>query len=311
MADVREHKEYFINRLKKKKRELIPWARKHDIEAFRLYDRDLPEVPLTADIYGSSLLVYDYRKDKGDIGWMEMMKGALRDVTGFSEKNLFVHQRHSRSRGQYDTNPADVREMIIREQGLRFLVRLGRYADSGLFPDHRLTRRFIQEWASHKDVLNLYAYTGAFSVYAAKGEAASTLSVDLSRTYCRWARKNLELNGIPEVNHKIENSDVFAFLKNNLSRRWDMIIIDPPTFSVSKKMDYVFDIKRDHVSLIRTAFPLLKEKGVILFSTNAHKFKMAQETMSEMHVEEITEQTIPEDYRQHRPHRCWVIRKAG
>lgn len=305
-----EHGDYFCNRLKKKRRLLVPWAKKHGLDAFRLYDRDLPEVPLAVDIYGDYLMVYDFRKDKRDRKWLGRMKEKILQVTGVPARHCFIHERHSRAGGQYGKLENPPHEMIVREQGARFLVKLGVYADTGLFSDHRLTRQWVRMRAAGKDVLNLYAYTGTFSVYAALGGAALTLSVDLSRPYCLWAKRNLELNGIAGEEHKVENSDVFSFLDKSPGCSWDMIIIDPPTFSTSKKMNYVFDIKKDHSLLIRKAFPLLREEGMILFSTNARKFKMDPMLFDEAHVEEITEQTIPSDFQQHRPHRCWVIKKG-
>ena len=305
-----EHREYFYNRLKKKKRLLIPWARQHGLDAFRLYDRDLPEVPLTVDIYGDYVAVHDFRKDKRDRGWLEGMKAAVLEATGCPESRCFLNERHSRAGGQYRKRENSPEEIIVHEQGARFLVKLGSYVDTGLFSDHRLTRQWVRDRASGKDVLNLYAYTGAFSVYAALGGASSTLSVDLSRPYCLWAGRNLQLNGITEKEHGVENSDVFAFLESAPGRLWDMIIIDPPTFSTSKKMDYVFDIKKDHSRLIRKAFTLLKREGIILFSTNARKFKMDPALLKEAEIREITEETIPADFQQHRPHQCWVIQKG-
>ena len=310
MTGGEEHAGFFYNRLKKKKRLLIPWAERHGIEAFRLYDRDLPEVPLTVDIYGDYVTVHDFRKDRSDRDWLEAMTQAVLKVTGCPEDRCFLHERHSRAGGQYRKRELPPREVIVGEQGARFLVKLGRYADTGLFSDHRLTRQWVRDRAAGKDVLNLYAYTGAFSVYAALGGAASTLSVDLSRPYCLWARRNLELNGITAKEHRVENSDVFAFLDRAPGGAWDMIIIDPPTFSTSKKMDYVFDIKKDHSRLIRKALPLLKREGTILFSTNARKFQMDPALSGEAEIREITEETIPADFQQHRPHQCWVVKRT-
>lgn len=305
-----EHGEFFYNRLKKKKRLLFPWAERHGLDAFRLYDRDLPEVPLTVDIYGDYVMICDYRKDKRPREWLGEMKKKVLAATGVPDARLFIHERHSRAGGQYEKEENPPHEIIVREQGARFLVKLGAYADTGLFSDHRLTRQWVKERAAGKNVLNLYAYTGSFSVYAALGGAASTLSVDLSRPYCRWAERNLELNGVTGEKNKVETSDVFAFLDRPRGPFWELIIIDPPTFSTSKKMDYVFDVKKAHLPLIRKSLSLLRDEGMILFSTNARKFKMDPALSNEAQIREITEETIPADFQQHRPHRCWVIRKS-
>ena len=192
-------------------------------------------------------------------------------------------------------------------------MNLSDYLDTGLFLDHRETRRLVREWSAGRRVANLFAYTGSFSVYAAAGGARGTVTLDMSNTYLAWAERNMALNGHTGRNHTFERVDVLALLTDPgvYQRAFDLVVLDPPTFSNSKKMRASFDVQRDQVDLLRRTRKLLAPGGEIVFSTNRRRFDLAPKAVAGCEVEELTQQTVPEDFRQHRPHRCWQIRPRG
>jgi 23S rRNA (guanine2445-N2)-methyltransferase / 23S rRNA (guanine2069-N7)-methyltransferase len=197
----------------------------------------------------------------------------------------------------------------VREGNCRFLVNFTDYLDTGLFLDHRPTRQMIQEMSGGRRFLNLFGYTGSATVHAARGGAAETVTVDMSRTYLDWARRNLALNGFSEgPMHRLVQADCLDWLAQT-EERFDLIFLDPPTFSNSKSMTGTFDVQRDHVELLRQTSRLLEKDGVLLFSNNFRRFKMDREALSELLIEDITAQTIPQDFsRNPRIHNCWRIR---
>ena len=185
--------------------------------------------------------------------------------------------------------------------------------DTGLFLDHRTTRGMVRDAAPGKRVLNLFAYTGSFTVYAAAGGAAQTTTVDLSQTYLDWATENLRLNGLDGLDHSFVRADTREFLVDarNRGRTWDLVICDPPTFSNSKRTDSVFDVGRDQTPLLRTIRSVLAPEGQVVFSTNFKKFKLDEATFTGYEVEEISDKTVPQDFRDRRIHRCWWARRQG
>ena len=198
---------------------------------------------------------------------------------------------------------------MVQESGLRFLVNLKDYLDTGLFLDHRQTRAMVRDKAQDRRVLNLFSYTGSFSVYAAAGGAETTLSVDLSNTYQRWSRRNFELNSLPAGRHRLRNLDVLRYLQQAVraGERFDLIVLDPPSFSNSKKMLSILDLQRDHARLIRQCLRLLTTGGELFFSTNLRRFALDPALNGEAAIKEISAQTVPPDFGRHRPHRCWLI----
>ena len=306
----------FANRLGKNAKHLIKWARRQNIEAWRLYDRDIPQYPFAIDIYGNHVHLQEY--DTGWImqhaeyeAWLAEVVEAVQFITGFPAEHIHLKQR-SRQRGssQYEKTGRSGEDFIVHENGRAFWVNLDKYLDTGLFLDHRNTRALVGSEAQGKRFLNLFSYTGSFSVYAATGGATSSETVDLSNTYLDWARRNFELNRIKPEQHRIIRADVFQYLQNAAAegKRFDLIVMDPPSFSNSKKMLDILDIQRDHPRLIREAMQLLEPGGTLYFSNNLRSFEL-EPTVAKRHaVAEISRQSVPEDFRNRKIHRCWTIK---
>jgi 23S rRNA (guanine2445-N2)-methyltransferase / 23S rRNA (guanine2069-N7)-methyltransferase len=235
---------------------------------------------------------------------------AIPHVLDVPRERIFLKVRRKRKRGeQYEKMAAKGEYREVTEDGCRFLVNFTDYLDTGLFLDHRITRRVVAEMADGKRFLNLFAYTGTATVYAARGGAASTTTVDMSNTYLDWAKRNLELNGIGGTAHRFVRDDCLEWMEREKGR-YDLIFLDPPTFSTSKKMDGTFDVQRDHVPLLRGASRLLAPGGTILFSTNSRKFRIDGEGLAGLEIEDITAKTIPEDFRRNpRIHRAFLVRR--
>ena len=212
--------------------------------------------------------------------------------------------------GQYQKLDGQKNEFVVEENGLKFIINLSDYLDTGLFLDHRTTRQMIREESKGKKVLNLFAYTGSFSVNAAAGGASEVFSVDLSNTYLDWARKNFQLNGFKESKkYQFIQADVLAYLKRKETSAFDLIILDPPTFSNSKRMDDFLDIQRDHPLLINQCLDMLKENGAVYFSTNSSKFIWKKKKSTARAIKDITRQTTPFDFQNRFSHWCYRIMK--
>jgi 23S rRNA G2069 N7-methylase RlmK/C1962 C5-methylase RlmI len=306
--------EFFRNRLRKNAKALRRWARDQGVEALRLYDRDIPEVPLALDRYGDALLLalYErpYEKDEEEEAeWLELMGLAAAEELGISPGSVFTKKRkRQRGLGQYERLGTDRAERVVREAGLSFVVNLSDYLDTGLFLDHRPTRALVRAESEGRSVLNLFAYTGSFSVYAAVGGAASVTSVDLSNTYLAWAARNLSLNGFEGAAYPLVRADVGAFLRSAAAagKSWDLIVADPPTFSNSKGAERDFDVNEDWPSLVRACSSLLRPGGRLYFSTNSRRLKWA-EGSAPGSWEDISSDTIPPDFRDAKAHRCWRL----
>ena len=314
------------NRLRKRHKHLRKWARRHDVSCYRLYDRDIPELPLAIDLYtvesgDRHLCIAHYQRDSDrdgpPAGWLDAMAEAatrVLEATGEAPVSAHVRQRRrQRGAAQYQRSGAGRAGLIVREGGHRFAVELDAYLDTGLFLDHRPLRARIEREAAGRSVLNLFCYTGAITVYAAKGGASSSLSVDLSNRYLSWAEDNLALNRIDSGRHRLLRADVFEYLRDPGRAGFDLAVLDPPTFSNSKRMEGVLDIQRDHPGLIRQTLALMRPGGVLYFSTNSRRFKFDRDavgalgTLSIADIADISEQTIPEDFRNRRIHKCWRI----
>ena len=379
----------FANRLKKKYKELRKWARKNRITCYRIYNKDIPEIPVSLDLYeflpsfvttpievakflteqNEKISQNDFNTEK-DIKsrtfavlylyerpyekqyeqeeiWLNAMQKAAGEVLGIEESHIIKKMRkHQKGANQYEkkdmkssddnTYFSDSDFQFVQEQGQIFKINLSSYLDNGLFFDHRPLRSIIRDTSSKKRVLNLFCYTGSFSVYAAQGNAAYVESVDLSNTYLDWAKQNMQNNGFSDKHKYVfTRSDCMVFLqqkavaqkkvlsttKQNTSipdeikknaQTYDIIILDPPTFSNSKNTSNVLDINKDWPQLVKDSLNILNPNGVLYFSTNSERLKFNIEQIPQMTIfgykiecEDITAQTIPNDYTSSKPHRCW------
>ena len=379
----------FANRLKKKYKELRKWARKNRITCYRIYNKDIPEIPVSLDLYeflpsfvttpievakflteqNEKISQNDFHTEK-DIKsrtfavlylyerpyekqyeqeeiWLNAMQKAAGEVLGIEESHIIKKMRkHQKGANQYEKKDikssddntcfSDSDFQFVQEQGQIFKINLSSYLDNGLFFDHRPLRTIIRDTSSKKRVLNLFCYTGSFSVYAAQGNAAYVESVDLSNTYLDWAKQNMQNNGFSDKQKYVfTRSDCMVFLQQKAvaqkkilsatkqntpipdeikknAQTYDIIILDPPTFSNSKNTSNVLDINKDWPQLVKDSLNILNPNGVLYFSTNSERLKFNIEQIPQMTIfgyniecEDITAQTIPNDYTSSKPHRCW------
>ena len=311
-ARLSEGGQMFANRLQKNLKTLGKWARREGIDCYRVYDADMPEYAMAIDLYHDWVHVQEYAAPKS----IDPEKASARLYDALAaipqalniDKSRVIIKRRERQSGtrQYERQSAQGQFTQVQEGGVQLLVNLTDYLDTGLFLDHRPMRLRIQKEAAGKRFLNLFCYTATASVHAAKGGARSTTSVDLSKTYLDWARRNLSLNGFSDKN-RLEQGDVMSWLQANRDE-YDMIFIDPPTFSNSKRMEGVFDVQRDHVELLDLAVARLAPGGVVYFSNNFRKFQLDANLAERYVVEDITPQTVDQDFaRNGKIHRAWKI----
>jgi 23S rRNA G2445 N2-methylase RlmL/23S rRNA G2069 N7-methylase RlmK/C1962 C5-methylase RlmI len=313
----------FANRLSKNLKRLQTWASRSDVSCFRVYDADMPEYAFAIDLY---------RTLEPDLTWLYVQEYAapseieldavrrrrnealsvLSEVTGVPEARIRVRTRRRTKRGeQYRKVDEQANFHVVMEGGLKFRVNFDDYLDTGLFLDHRPTRARLREAAGGKRFLNLFAYTGTATVYATAGGATSSTTVDMSRTYLDWAQRNLAINGITGRQHALVQADCREWLEESAHRkeRYDLIFLDPPTFSNSKRMEGVLDVERDHGSLIDACAKLLAPGGLLVFSTNAQRFKLDETLATRYDIRDISAATLPRDFeRNPRIHRCFEIR---
>ncbi|MBW0145945.1 bifunctional 23S rRNA (guanine(2069)-N(7))-methyltransferase RlmK/23S rRNA (guanine(2445)-N(2))-methyltransferase RlmL [Marinobacter arenosus] len=308
------------NRLKKNLKTIGQWARKQGIGCYRLYDADMPEFALAIDIYEGRVHVQEYAAPKSvdERAARERLAEALAiipEALGVEREAMVCKQRQRQTgTSQYEKQAVSGEFFQVHEHGCVLKVNLKDYLDTGLFLDHRPVRHWIQQHAKGQRFLNLFCYTGAATVHAAAGGASRSLSLDMSRTYVRWAEENLALNGADPKRHRVEQADCLAWLaeKPSPDQRFDMIFMDPPTFSNSARMAGVLDIQKDHGRLVRQAMQRLSSEGLLIFSNNFRRFKLDEELVSEFEVEEVSASTIDKDFqRNQRIHRCWHIRHRG
>jgi 23S rRNA (cytosine1962-C5)-methyltransferase len=286
-----------------------------DTNSYRVYDKNMPALPLTVDFYGTKVYILDFREgpDSFSPDSDEIIDSASRMLYVKKEYVFYKNRKTRKGTTQHKKldNSGDL--FPVKENGLTFLVNLYDYIDTGLFLDHRRTREMIRDSAMNKRVLNLFAYTGSFSVYAAAGGAKHIDTVDLSRNYNSWAANNFELNGLSSRDYNFFSTDIADFLvdaRNNWNK-YDIIIVDPPTFSNSRKMEGTFNIQRDYVSLIKACLDLLDKNGYIIFSTNYSQFHFDPSRFKNIQLKNITNITIDEDFsKKNKPHRCWLINKT-
>ena len=287
------------------------------ITCYRLYDHDLPEFPFCIEIYEQNIYVAEYKRRHG-MGedehdeWMKRSIVVICDILNVSDENIFLklRQRKPGRLGQYQKTAGKQSEFIVEENKLKFIVNLSDYLDTGLFLDHRVTREKVRVEARGKRVLNLFSYTGSFSVYAAAGDANEIVTVDLSKTYLGWAQRNMKLNEFTDLSkYKFIHADVLQYLHTIPEYYFDLVILDPPTFSNSKRMEDILDIQRDHVRLINDCLKALKPGGKIFFSTNYKKFALDTASIQSFLIKDITKQTTPFDFEGRINRVCYRIEK--
>jgi 23S rRNA (guanine2445-N2)-methyltransferase / 23S rRNA (guanine2069-N7)-methyltransferase len=313
----------FANRLSKNVKRLQTWASRSDVSCYRVYDADMPEYAFAIDIYRTLEpdLTWLYVQEYAAPAEIELdavrrrrneARSVLPEVTGVPEERINVRTRRRNKRGeQYRKVDEQANFHVVMEGGLKFRVNFDDYLDTGIFLDHRMTRARLREAANGKRFLNLFAYTGTGTVYAAAGGAASTTTVDMSRTYLDWAQRNLTINGITGRQHALVQADCREWLQESAHHRdrYDLIFLDPPTFSNSKRMEGVLDVERDHGSLIDACAKVLAPGGLLVFSTNAQRFKLEETLASRYDIRDISAATLPRDFeRNPRIHRCFEIR---
>ena len=275
----------------------------------------MPDFPLAIDQYENIAHVSEYARPHGmepddHAAWLEGCLNVISEVLDISKELIYLKFRQRQSGlQQYERFGRTNSEYIVRENGLRFLIKPADYLDVGLFLDHRNTRKMVREESAGKRVLNLFSYTGSFTVNAAAGSAAGTLTVDMSNTYLQWADKNMSLNGFTGEEHRFLQADVLQWLRQPDGERFDLIVLDPPTFSNSKRMFGTLDVQRDHVSLLDLVLRKCNPGGTVYFSTNYRKFKLETEAIRATSIQDITKRTIPEDFRNERIHKCFRIIK--
>lgn len=306
----------FRNRLSKVYRHIRKQAARQGITCFRIYDHDLPEFPFLMEQYEDKLYVAEYKRQHGlneeaHALWLEESKGVMAEVTGIVPDHIFLKMR-KRKEGRLDQyQKLDERkaEFVVTENGLRFIVNVSDYLDTGLFLDHRLTRGQVGAMSQGKAVLNLFCYTGSFSVYAAGGGASRVVSVDLSKTYLAWAERNMLLNFPDYPGATYVQADVLQYLATLPADSFDLIVMDPPTFSNSKRMKDFLDIQQDHVALVNDCMRLLKEGGTLFFSTNYTRFVLDAPRIKAKTIRDITKATTPFDFTGKLHRQCFQLTK--
>jgi 23S rRNA (cytosine1962-C5)-methyltransferase len=307
----------FRNRLTKVFRHVSKLAKRQEVSCYRIYDHDLPEFPLRIEMYENWLYVAEYRRnhhmeEAEHDEWLAACKSIIEEITGITASRIALRtrQRKINRQDQYQKLDDGKEYMEVREQGLKFKINLTDYLDTGLFLDHRMTRALVREQSKGKKILNLFCYTGSFSVYAAAGEASEVVSVDLSKTYLKWATENMELNGYYDpARHSYLHEDVKQFLPGLPPEYFDLVIMDPPTFSNSKRMEDFLDIQKDHPLLINQTLSAMKSGGVIYFSTNFSRFQLQVDSLTSCGVKDITRATTPFDFQGKLNRFCFLITK--
>ncbi len=315
------HRKGLVSGLKRRLKHLRPWANRHGIECYRVFDCESGDLPLQIDLYGPYLHVCEVEHPHEGTSvygktWLPAMAETAAATLGIRLDRTFTKFRPKRMPGeQHEKRPGPSFSTWVTEANLSFKVNLTDYIDTGLFLDHRITRGMVADMAAGARVLNLFCYTGAFSVYAAAGGAVSTTNVDLSNTYLDWARENIEENGMLVTGfHEFRNECAFDFLDRAVgsNKQWDIIVLDAPTFSNSRKMNRTMDIRRDHPELIRQCLRLLSNDGALIFSTNARRFFLnprlnRKGTVGKRTARDLTNETTPEDFARTRPHKTWLF----
>lgn len=301
------------NRVKKRFKHLSKRFKRQNIEIFRLYDWEIPEIRAVVDWYAGHLVIAEYTRQHSVPQWLPMMAEALAQALDVPMENVHLKERRvgKMDGKRYERLDQTNARIVMNERDLKFFINPSDYVDTGLFSDHRNTRQMVRQMAAGKDFLNLYCYTGSFSCYAAKGGARSTLSVDRSDTAISWAGENMALNGLGSETNVLVQAPTFDFLKQaaDNNQTFDLAVVDPPSFSTSRDNNEEFDISRDHPQLLLAVVKVMRPGATLFFSTNHQNFSPRMGTLPVQETLEITAKTIPEDY-QHKNktiHRCWKI----
>ena len=303
----------FINRLRKNYRKLQPWAAQRNVDCYRVYDADLPEYAIAVDIYGKHVHVQEYAAPKtidparAQLRLRQALLGIYNVLDVSPDDVVLKVRQRQKGLAQYDKLNDAQEYFVVREGNCEYYVNLRDYLDTGLFLDHRPLRRMVQDMAAGKRFLNLFGYTGSATISAARGGAVATTTVDMSRSYLRWTAQNLRLNNLPREPHQLIQADCIEWLAS-ANQQFDLILLDPPTFSNSKRMRETLDVQRDHAALIRQTMRLLAPQGMLLFSTNARKFVLEAEDLAPLQLRDISSQTIDTDFaRNPRIHRVYQV----
>jgi len=315
----------FRNRLTKMYRHLSKLARRQNVSCYRVYDHDLPEFPFCIELYEDKVYLAEYQRRHGMTeeeheAWLESCIPTISEILSIPDERIYFRERRRKAgrHGQYEKLASEQEFFIAREAGLSFRINLTDYLDTGLFLDHRITRGMVREEAMDKRMLNLFCYTGSFSVYAAAGGASRVDSVDLSKTYLAWAEENMKLNlpapGTPPASTappapapgpaapppapdtRFIHADVKQWLDEAPANFYDLVVMDPPTFSNSKRMKDFLDIQRDHAELINQVLRIMRPGGTLYFSTNYRKFQIQTDKIDTPSIKDITNATTPFDF---------------
>ncbi|MFA6238420.1 MAG: class I SAM-dependent methyltransferase [Bacteriovorax sp.] len=298
------------NRIEKNFRHRAKWARKEGLDCFRVYEKDIPEFPFIVDVYRDYAVIFEKRDsdiDAEKFDHFNFIISAVKNVMNLPEEKIVIKSRmKQKGSTQYEKLEERNEYIPVKEYQAEFLVNLHDYLDTGLFLDHRPMRQLIFKEAKDKKFLNLFSYTGSVSVMAALGGACHVTSVDLSSTYQEWARKNFEHNKLSLKNHNFIVQSALDYLEQSVNK-FDLIFLDPPTFSNSKKMEEDFEVERDQAFIIKHCLRLLNPGGTLYFSNNKRKFKLDPALSEFADVVDITEKSIPPDYRDRKIHHCFKI----
>ena len=299
------------NRIRNRFRHLSRRFRRQGIECFRLYDWDIPEVRAVVDWYAGHIVIAEYERRQTTPEWLPRMAQAVAGALDIPLERVHMKRRRTKTDDQPRYGRLDSRgeRFKARERNLYFWVNLDDFLDTGLYSDHRDTRVIVGKLASGKDFLNLYGYTGAFTCAAAAGGAKTTVTVDRSDTYLKWARDNLELNRLWGREHSLIQSDAVKYLKQARQdgQRFNLAVVDPPSFFQEHSRGVSFDINRDHPALLKDVLKVMAPGSAVFFSTNHQRFSPRLEGLPIKELVELTPATIPEDYRNRLVHRCWRL----
>jgi 23S rRNA (cytosine1962-C5)-methyltransferase/23S rRNA (guanine2445-N2)-methyltransferase / 23S rRNA (guanine2069-N7)-methyltransferase len=296
------------NRIEKNYKHKLKWAKRENINAFRVYDRDIPDFPYIVDLYNNKVVVYEKTDeviDSDKLHHFDWLMDVITILFNISEDRVILKSRY-RKKEQYEKLEEKNELIIVNEHQAKFYVNLHDYLDTGLFLDHRPLRQIVHRESKDKKVLNLFSYTGSISVMAALGGAKSVTSVDLSSTYQEWARKNFILNELSLREHNFIIESALEYLPKS-EAQFDLIILDPPTFSNSKSMDTDFEVEEDQDFLVDQCMRLLAKNGTLYFSNNKRKFKISPHLIEKYKVINITPKTIPLDFHDQKIHHCFKI----
>ncbi len=306
---TKHHAEILANRVRKRYAHLKKRFARQKIDCFRLYDWDIPEVRAVVDWYAGHLVIAEYVRQQTSEEWLLQMAIAVGKALDVPPERTHVKRRrtHTEEEPRYKKMGSKGMRFKVNERDLQFWVNLDDFLDTGLYSDHRDTRVIIGKLAKGKDFLNLFGYTGAFTCVAASGEAKTTITIDRSDTYLKWAKDNLELNGLMNSKHKLIKSDVGKYLvkAQRAGKQFNLAFVDPPSFFQDRYSRKSFDIKRDHPELLKKVLKVMSPGSNVFFSTNHQRFEPRLNELKVNDLRELTPKTIPEDYRNRQVHRCW------